>query len=93
MKLKQQILISLLFVEVFKRIDVDNSGFIELDFFQVLNFLQSNSVLMVIHFVFERFKWLFFFLSVADVCYDLKGQRIFMNCIVIVLVNRLQSYR
>lgn len=93
MKLQQQILISLLLVEVFKRIDVDNSGFIELDFFQVLNFLQSNSVLMFIHFVFERFKWFFFFLSVADICYDLKGQRIIMNCIVIVLVNRLQSYR
>uniref|UniRef100_A0A672P5C2 Calpain-2 catalytic subunit-like n=1 Tax=Sinocyclocheilus grahami TaxID=75366 RepID=A0A672P5C2_SINGR len=29
--------------KVFKRIDVDNSGFIELDFFQVLSVLQSNS--------------------------------------------------
>uniref|UniRef100_A0A672R6I3 Calpain-2 catalytic subunit-like n=1 Tax=Sinocyclocheilus grahami TaxID=75366 RepID=A0A672R6I3_SINGR len=29
--------------KVFKRIDVDDSGFIELDFFQVLNVLQSNS--------------------------------------------------
>uniref|UniRef100_A0A8C1DFK8 Calpain 2, (m/II) large subunit a n=1 Tax=Cyprinus carpio carpio TaxID=630221 RepID=A0A8C1DFK8_CYPCA len=29
--------------KVFKRIDVDNSGFIELDFFQVLTVLQSNS--------------------------------------------------
>uniref|UniRef100_A0A8C1ENV4 Calpain 2, (m/II) large subunit a n=1 Tax=Cyprinus carpio carpio TaxID=630221 RepID=A0A8C1ENV4_CYPCA len=28
---------------MFKRIDVDNSGFIELDFFQVLTVLQSNS--------------------------------------------------
>lgn len=44
MKLQQQILISLLSVEVFKRIDMDNSGFIELDFFQVLNFLQSKSM-------------------------------------------------
>uniref|UniRef100_A0A8C2E6C7 Calpain 2, (m/II) large subunit a n=1 Tax=Cyprinus carpio TaxID=7962 RepID=A0A8C2E6C7_CYPCA len=33
----------LTFVEVFRRIDIDSSGFIELDFFQVLNVLQSNS--------------------------------------------------
>uniref|UniRef100_A0A8C1DFE8 Calpain 2, (m/II) large subunit a n=1 Tax=Cyprinus carpio carpio TaxID=630221 RepID=A0A8C1DFE8_CYPCA len=29
--------------KVFRRIDIDSSGFIELDFFQVLNVLQSNS--------------------------------------------------
>ncbi len=46
------------------------------------------------HFVSERFKWLFFFLSVADDGYDLKAQRVIMNSIFIVLVNlhRRPSY-